>query len=53
VVLNLSNQAQQAIVEDIEPGFYVDGFTGQNPKDTRYIQMKAWGYQVFVKRNLD
>jgi glycosidase len=53
VVLNLSNQPQQAIVEDIEPGFYVDGFTGQNPKDTRYIQMKAWGYQVFVKRNLD
>jgi glycosidase len=53
VVLNLSNQPQQAIVEDIEPGFYVDGFTGQNPKDIRYIQMKAWGYQVFVKRNLD
>jgi glycosidase len=53
VVLNLSNQPQQAIIEDIEPGFYVDGFTGQNPKDIRYIQMKAWGYQVFVKRNLD
>jgi glycosidase len=53
VVLNLSNQPQQAIVEDIEPGFYVDGFTGQNPKDIRYIQMKAWGYQVFVKSNLD
>ena len=53
VVLNLSNQPQQAIVEDIEPGFYVDGFTGQNPKDIRYIQMKAWGYQVLVKSNLD
>jgi alpha-amylase len=51
VVLNLSNQPQQAIVEDIEPGFYLDGFTGQNPKDIRYIQMKAWGYQVFVKKN--
>jgi glycosidase len=53
VVLNLSNQPQQAIVEDIEPGFYVDGFTGQNSKDIRYIQMKAWGYQVLVKSNLD
>ncbi len=53
VVLNLSNQPQQAIIEDIEPGFYVDGFTGQNPKDIRYIQMKAWGYQVFVKQYLD
>ena len=53
VVLNLSNQPQQAIVEDIEPGFYVDGFTGQNPKDIQYIQMKAWGYQVLVKSNLD
>ena len=53
VVLNLSNQPQQAILNDIEPGFYVDGFTGQNPKDIRYIQMKAWGYQVFVKQYLD
>ena len=53
VVLNLSNQPQQAIIEDIETGFYVDGFTGQNPKDIRNIQMKAWGYQVFVKQNLD
>ena len=53
VVLNLSNQPQQAILNDVEPGFYVDGFTGQNPKDIRYIQMKAWGYQVFVKQYLD
>ena len=53
VVLNLSNQPQQAILNDIEPGFYVDGFTGQNPKDIRYVQMKAWGYQVFVKQYLD
>ncbi len=53
VVLNLSNQPQQAIVDGITPGLYVDAFTGQNPKDIRYIQMKAWGYQVFVKKNLD
>ncbi len=53
VILNLSNQPQQAILNDIEPGFYVDGFTGQNPKDIRYVQMKAWGYQVFVKQYLD
>jgi hypothetical protein len=49
----LSNQPQQAIVDGITPGLYVDAFTGQNPKDIRYIQMKAWGYQVFVKKNLD
>ena len=53
VVLNLSNQPQQAIINDIEPGFYIDLFTVQNPKDIRYIQMKAWGYQVFVKQNFD
>lgn len=53
VILNLSNQPQQAILNDIEPGFYVDGFTGQNPKDIQYVQMKAWGYQVFVKQYLD
>jgi hypothetical protein len=53
VVLNLSNQPQQAIVDGITPGLYVDAFTRQNPKDIRYIQMKAWGYQVFVKKNLD
>jgi glycosidase len=51
VVLNLSNQPQQAIIDGIDPSSFEEVFTKQKVSSIRSLQMPAWGYQVFVKKN--
>ena len=51
VVLNLSNQPQQAIVNGIDASAFEEVFTNQKMAGIRSLQMPAWGYQVFVKKN--
>ena len=51
VVLNLSNQIQQAIVDGVAPASYEEVFTKQKQSGIQSLQMSAWGYQVFVKKN--
>ena len=51
VVLNLSNQPQQAILEGVAPASFEEVFTKQKLSGIQSLPMKAWGYQVFVKKN--
>ena len=51
VVLNLSNQPQQAMIDGIEASAFEEVFTKQKLTSIRSLQMPAWGYQIFVKKN--
>jgi glycosidase len=51
VVLNLSNQSQQAILEGVAPASFEEVFTKQKVSGIQSLPMTAWGYQVFVKKN--
>jgi len=53
VVLNLSNQPQQVMIEGIDASAsFQDVFiNGKYITGIRSLQMPAWGYQVFVKKN--
>jgi len=51
VVLNLSNQPQQAMIDGIDASAFEEVFTKQKLTGIRSLQMPAWGYQVFVKKN--
>ena len=51
VVLNLSNQPQQAIVDGVALASFEEIFTKQKVSGIQSLLMTAWGYQVFVKKN--
>jgi glycosidase len=53
VVLNLSNQPQQVMIDGIDASAsFQDVFiNGKYITGIRSLQMPAWGYQVFVKKN--
>jgi glycosidase len=51
VVLNLSNQPQQAMIDGIDASAFEEVFTKQKLTGIRSLQMPAWGYQVFVKKS--
>jgi glycosidase len=51
VILNLSNQPQQAILDGVAPASFEEVFTKQQVSGIQSLPMKAWGYQVFVKKN--
>jgi glycosidase len=51
VVLNLSNQPQQAMIDGIDASAFEEVFTKQKLTGIRSLQMPAWGYRVFVKKN--
>jgi glycosidase len=51
VVLNLSNQPQQAVIDGVDASAFEEVFTNKKMTAIRYLQMQAWGYQVFVKKN--
>jgi glycosidase len=51
VVLNLSNLPQQAMIDGIEASAFEEVFTKKKLTSIRSLQMPAWGYQIFVKKN--
>jgi hypothetical protein len=50
VVLNLSNQAQQVVIDGVDASAFEEVFTKQKMRGIRSLQMPAWGYQIFVKK---
>ncbi|MFY8203929.1 MAG: hypothetical protein ACOVJ1_06755, partial [Sediminibacterium sp.] len=52
VVLNLSNQPQLVMIDGIDASAsFQDIFINGKYISIRSLQMPAWGYQVFVKKN--
>ena len=52
VVLNLSNQPEQAVVDGVDASAFEEVFTKQKMTGIQSLQMSAWGYKVFVKKNV-